>query len=80
MKYTLHGSSTEEQRSQPAIFPKTLRAAGRAGSVVIARCGDTPPSPTIAEATVGRSPCPQPKSRAAASLGILRKALKFLPF
>src|SRR5271168_727930 len=71
MKNTFHGVLIEEQRSQPAVFPKTLRAAGllaagRVGSVVIARCGDTPPSP----------PCPQPKSRAAAPLGILRKALK----
>src|SRR6185295_20212337 len=53
-------SVTEEQRSQAAFSPKTLRAAGllsvaSVGSVVTARCGDAPPSP----------PWPQPKSLAA---------------
>ena len=67
---TLHGSSTEEQRSQPALCSKTLRAAGllpvgRVGSVVTAHYGDAPPSP----------PCPQPKSLAAAPLAIFRQAL-----
>jgi hypothetical protein len=28
MKNTLHGSSTEEQQGQPAVWPKTFRAAG----------------------------------------------------
>ena len=70
---TLHGSSTEEQRSQSALCSKTLRAAALlavrgVGSVVIARCGDTPPSP----------PCPQPKSLAAAPRAIFRQALKRL--
>ena len=77
---TLLGSSTEEQRSQPALCSKTLppspklwrtsRAAGllavgRVGSVVTARRGDAPPSP----------PCPHPKSLAAAPLAIFRQAL-----
>jgi hypothetical protein len=69
---TLHGSSTEEQRSQPAVCSKTLRAAGllsvgRVGSVVTAHYGDAPPSP----------PCPQPKSLAAAPLAIFRQTLKW---
>src|SRR5215212_1721436 len=50
------GSSTEEQRSQPACGAKTLRAAGLlpvgfVGSVLTARCGDARTSP----------PRPQPK-------------------
>src|SRR6185295_3503598 len=53
-------SVTEEQRSQAALSPKTLRAAGLlsvagVGSLVTAHCGDAPPSP----------PWPQPKSLAA---------------
>ena len=43
-----------------------LLSVGCVGSVVIARSGDTPPSP----------PCPQPKSLAAAPLAIFRQALK----
>ena len=68
---TLYGSSTEEQRSQAALFSKTLRAAGllsagRVGSVVTAHYGDAPPSP----------PSPHPKSLAAAPLAIFRQALR----
>src|SRR5271169_227087 len=67
----LHGSSTEEQRSQPAVCSKTLRAAGlsavgRVGSLVTARSGDASHSP----------PCPHPKSLAAAPLAIFRQALR----
>src|SRR5258708_19031553 len=55
------GSSTEEQRSQSAFSPKTLRAAGLlsvAGvcAVVTARCGDASSSPAL----------PHPKSLCAA--------------
>jgi len=58
---TLHGSSTEEQRSQTAFSSIILRTAGLlAGSfvvvAVIARCGDIPATP----------PRSQPKSLAAA--------------
>ena len=65
------GSSTEEQRSQPAFSAKTLRAAGLlsvagVGSDLTAHCGDARPSP----------PCPQPKSLAAAPLAISKQALK----
>src|SRR5215213_1425766 len=65
------GSSTEEQRSQPARGEKTLRAAGLlsvagVGSVLTARCGDARTSP----------PCPQPKSLAAAPFPIFRQAPK----
>ena len=68
---TLHGSSTEEQRSQAAFGATTLRAAGLlavdcVGSVVTARCGDAPPSP----------PYPHPKSLAAAPLPVCSQALK----
>ena len=68
---TRHGSSTEEQRSQPACCMKTLRAAGLLewGFVVAgvtARRGDAPPA----------SSRPIPKSLAAALLAILRQALK----
>src|SRR5215204_4057161 len=64
------GSSTEEQRSQPACGAKTLRAAGLlpvgfVGSVLTARCGDARTSP----------PRPQPKSLAAAPFPIFRQAL-----
>ena len=67
---TLHGSSTEEQRRQPALAAKTLRVAGLLllGFViarVTARCGDAPPAP----------PRPKPKSLAAAPLPIFRLAL-----
>src|SRR6185436_5188211 len=63
-------SVTEEQRSQAAFSPKTIRAAGLlsvagVGSVVTARCGDAPPSP----------PWPQPKSLAAGPHAIFRHAL-----
>ncbi len=65
------GSSAEKQRSQTAFLRETLRAADLlsvacVGSVVTARCGDTPTSP----------PCPQPKSLAAAPLIIFKPALK----
>src|SRR6266436_1039794 len=65
------GSSTEEQRSQPAFSTKTLRAAGLlpvagVGSAVTARCGDAPASP----------PWPQPKSLAAAPLVVFKQALR----
>ena len=50
MENTPCGSSTEEQRSQTAFSPKTLRAAGLlsvagVGSVLTARFGDVPTSP-----------------------------------
>jgi len=69
---TLHASSTEEQRSQPAIITKTLRAAwllvwGFVVTGVTARCGDAPPVP----------PRPKPKSPAAAPIEIFRQALSF---
>src|SRR5262245_50303838 len=65
------GSSTEEQRSQPAFSAKTLRAAGLlavacVGPTVTARCGDAPASP----------PWPRPKSLAAAPFRIFRQALR----
>src|SRR6266851_8476633 len=67
------GSSTEEQRSQTAFSPKTLRAAGLlsvAGvdSFLTARCGDARNSP----------PWPQPKSLAAAPLVVSKQALSDL--
>src|SRR5216684_7011307 len=63
-------SVTEEQRSQAAFCPKTLRAAGllpvaRVGSFLTARCGDARNSP----------PWPRPKSLAAGLLLILKQAL-----
>src|SRR5215203_4731333 len=66
----LYGSSTEEQRSQPACGPKTLRAAGLltvgfVGSDLTAHCGDAQTSP----------PRPQPKSLAAAPFPIFSQAL-----
>src|SRR5215218_8897471 len=65
------GSSTEEQRSQPACGMQTLRAAvllalAGVGSVLTARCGDARTSP----------PWPQPKSLAAAPFLIFRLALR----
>ncbi len=67
---TLHGSSTEEQRSQTACRTKILWTAGLlsvggVGSAFTARSGDAQASP----------PCPQPKSPAAAPLAIFRPAL-----
>src|SRR5215212_141797 len=67
----LYGSSTEEQRSQPACGAKTLRAAGLLavgfiGSVLTARCGDARTSP----------PRPQQKSLAAALFLVFRQALR----
>jgi len=64
-------SVTEEQRSQTAFCPKTLRAAGllpvaRVGSLLTARCGDARNSP----------PWPRPKSLAAGPLLILKQTLK----
>jgi hypothetical protein len=69
----LHGSSTEEQRSQTAFCAKTLRAAGLlpvacVGSVLTARFGDARTSP----------PWPQPKSLAAAPLAIFKQALRLV--
>ncbi len=63
-------SPTEEQRSQPALYSETLRAAGLlsvacVGSAVTARCGDVPASP----------PWPQPKSLAAGPHAIFGQAL-----
>src|SRR5712664_2444123 len=63
-------SVTEEQRSQTAFCPKTLRAAGLlpvagVGSFLTARCGDARNSP----------PWPQPKSLAAGPLPIFKQAL-----
>src|SRR6266446_5468370 len=68
------GSSTEEQRSQTAFSPKTLRAAGLlsvagVGSFLTARCGDARNSP----------PWPQPKSLAAAPLVVSKQALTVPP-
>src|SRR6266567_9314737 len=68
------GSSTEEQRSQTAFSPKTLRAAGLlsvagVGSFLTARCGDARNSP----------PWPQPKSLAAAPLVVSKQALSAPP-
>jgi hypothetical protein len=60
-------------KTTSALFSaKTLRAAGLltvagVGSVVTARCGDAPTSP----------PWPQPKSLAAAFLGVFKKAPAF---
>jgi hypothetical protein len=64
---------TDEQRRQPALATKTLRAAGllTLGFVVAgvtARYGDAPPVP----------PRPKPKSPAAAPLPIFRQALKWI--
>src|SRR5436190_18839417 len=64
------GSSTEEQRSQPACGAITLRAAGLlpvgfVGSVLTARCGDARTSP----------PRPQSKSLAAAPFPIFSQTL-----
>src|SRR5260370_728082 len=64
-------SVTEEQRSQTAFCPKTLRAAGLlpvagVGSFLTARCGDARNSP----------PWPRPKSLAAGPLRILKQALR----
>src|SRR6266849_9907808 len=69
-QHTRHGSVTEEQRSQTAFCPKTLRAAGLlpvagVGSFLIARCGDARNSP----------PWPRPKSLAAGLLLISKHAL-----
>src|SRR5712691_4838821 len=64
------GSSTEEQRSQTAFSPKTLRAAGllsvaSVDSFLTAHCGDARNSP----------PWPPPKSLAAAPLVVSKQAL-----
>ncbi len=63
------GSSTEEQENQSADSAKTFRAAGLlpvagVGSAFTARCGDAQASP----------PWPQPKSLAAASPVVFKKA------
>src|SRR6266436_10412469 len=63
-------SVTEEQRSQTAFCPKTLRAAGLlpvagVGSFLTARCGDARNSP----------PWPRPNSLAAGLLLISKQAL-----
>src|SRR3989442_14759517 len=69
------GSSTEEQQSQTAFSPKTLRAAGLlsvagVGSFLTARCGDARNSP----------PWPQPKFLAAAPLVVSKEALRRMGF
>src|SRR5215203_6597984 len=69
------GSSTEEQRSQPACGAKTLReavllAVAGVGSVLTARCGDARTSP----------PWPHPKSLAAAPFLVFRQALILIRF
>src|SRR6266446_3709591 len=69
-EHTRQRSVTEEQRSQTAFCPKTLRAAGLlpvagVGSFLTARCGDARNSP----------PWPRPKSLAAGPLLILKQAL-----
>jgi hypothetical protein len=69
----LGGSSTEEQRSQTAFCPQTLRAAGLlpvagVGSFLTARFGDARNSPSW----------PPPKSLVAGPLGIFRQALRSL--
>src|SRR5260370_42114258 len=62
------GSSTEEQRSQTAFSPKTLRAAGLlsvagVGSFLTGRCGEAGKSP----------PWPEPKSGGGAPLVVSKK-------
>src|SRR5713101_4417396 len=69
-EHTRQRSVTEEQRSQTAFCPKTLRAPGLlsvagVGSFLTARCGDARNSP----------PWPRPKSLAAGLLLILKQAL-----
>src|SRR2546428_140613 len=69
--HTRQRSATEEQRSQTAFCPKTLRAAdllpvAGVGSFLTARCGDARNSP----------PWPRPKSLAAGLLLILKQALR----
>ena len=73
-EHTRQRSVTEEQRSQPALCAKTLRAtallAGAGvGSAVTARWGDAPASP----------PWPRPKSLVAGPLPIFRQALSLGP-
>src|SRR5687767_7800786 len=58
------GSSTEEQRSQPAFSAKTLRAAGLlpaacVGSDLTARCGDARSSPPWPTAKIPRRRIPR---------------------
>src|SRR5258708_38014496 len=70
-EHTLQRSVTEEQRSQSAFCAKTLRAAGLlsgpcVGSVLTARCGDAPASPSW----------PQLKSLAAGFHAILNRLPK----
>jgi hypothetical protein len=67
-------SVTEEQRSQPALFVKTLRATGLfgeafVGSTVTARCGDAPVSP----------PRPPLKSLVAGPIPFFRQAQRSVP-
>ena len=66
MENTPRGSSTEEQRSQPALCAKTLRAAGllsfaSVGSVVTARCGDAPLPVRLGPRRLGQSQNPSPQ-------------------
>src|SRR5438309_11141078 len=73
-EHTRQRSVSEEQRSQTAFCPKTLRAAGLlpvagVGSFLTAHCGDARNSP----------PWPRPKSLAAGPLPILKQALKLPP-
>ena len=63
-----HAGVRPRSNEPGSIFLETLQAAGplsvgRVGLVVIARYGDTPPSP----------PCPQPKFLAAAPLAIFKQ-------
>ena len=74
---TLHGSSTQEQRSQTAFCSITLRAAGLLAwglvvACVTARCGEWP----VRLAPPPAPPRPNPKSPAAAPLAIFRLALR----
>ena len=73
---TLHGSSTEEQRSQTTLCTKILRTAvllslSGVGSVGTARCGDLP----MASPARTSPPWPKPKSQAAAPLAIFSQSL-----
>src|SRR5687768_14963707 len=70
------GSSTEEQRSQPAFSAKTLRVAGLlsaacVGSDLTARCGDA-----CARAEAPSPPWPRPKSLATGPHAISKQALR----
>jgi hypothetical protein len=71
MENILYGSLTQKHRSRAALCATTLRAAfllavPSVGSVLTARFGDAPPSPS----------CPHPKSAAAAPLVVFDQVLK----